>query len=61
MRVKEYRVLEECVERGFDYGWQRAHKHTDTPDEDLIKADVLHAVMREVCDYFAFGADEEEQ
>ena len=33
MKANEYKILEECVERGVDYGYQRAFKHTDNPSE----------------------------
>jgi hypothetical protein len=61
MRVKEYRVLEECIERGIEFGWRRAHKHTDTPDPATIQCDIHHAVMNEMSDFFDFADDEEEQ
>lgn len=54
MRVKTYRVLEECVERGINRGWMKAHKHTDTPSEFGIKDWILDCVMQEVDDYFTF-------
>lgn len=61
MRVKEYQVLVDCVERGINLGWTRAHKHSDTPCEARIKDAMQQAVMLEVCEYFDFAADEEEQ
>ena len=30
MKVKLQRVLEDCLERGITYGYNRAFKHTDT-------------------------------
>lgn len=37
MRVRAYEVLSRAVEDGVEYGWRRAHKHTDTPGQDAIK------------------------
>lgn len=47
-----------AVEEGVKYGWRRAHKHTDRPDADAIKDQIVTGILNEVCEYFAF--DEEE-
>ena len=60
MKVNAYRVLSRAVEEGTDYGWTRAHKHTDKPDEDGIKEEVVQAVINEICEYFKFDEPEEE-
>jgi hypothetical protein len=31
MKPKEYIVLSDAVERGVEYGWNRAYKHTEDP------------------------------
>jgi hypothetical protein len=54
MRVKEYTVLVDCVERGVRYGMSRAHKHTDTPSDDQITSAVIDAVLLEISEYFDF-------
>lgn len=54
MRVRAYEVLSRAVEGGVEYGWRRAHKHTETPGEDAIKEQVIQAVLSEVCEWFAF-------
>jgi hypothetical protein len=36
------------------YGWQRAHKHIDTPDAETIEEQIVSAVLNEVCQYFDF-------
>ena len=53
--VKVYRVLSEAVERGVAYGYNRAHKHTDTPSEEAVKQQVYDAVMQELSEAFDFG------
>jgi hypothetical protein len=35
MKAKEYNLITQCVETGVMLGWNRAHKHTDTPDPDI--------------------------
>lgn len=55
MRVKPYDVLARCIEEGIAYGWNRAHKHTDTPSEDHVKEQMTTAILGEVSEYFDFG------
>ncbi len=54
MRVRTWTVLSDCVEDGIGYGWQRAHKHTDKPDEDALKEAIYDAVTGEISQYFSF-------
>ena len=54
LRVRTYEVLSRAIEEGFEYGWRRAHKHTDTPDEASLKDQVLQGIMNEVCEVFDF-------
>lgn len=54
MKANEYKILDDCVIRGIDAGWNRAHKHTDTPSEYGIKEQIQHYVMLEVCENFNF-------
>ena len=53
-----YRVLEDAVESGVDWGWMHAHKHTDTPSEEQIKDSIRMDVMNEISERFRFGVDE---
>ena len=57
MKVKEYRFMEECVERGTDLGIARAHKHTDTPSATKIVEEVVAAVMTEIAEGWDFDQD----
>ena len=54
LKVDTYKVLDECVERGIEAGWNKAHKHTDTPTEKDIKNQIQHYIMLEICEYFNF-------
>jgi len=58
MRVRAYRVLDECVDKGIIQGWYRAHKHTDSPTEADIKGWILDCVMNEITEYFTFTDEE---
>lgn len=57
MRVKEYTVLSDCVERGVAYGMNRAYKHNDTPTTEQISTAVIDAVMLEIAEYFDFDTE----
>lgn len=52
--VKVYDVLRRAVEEGVGYGYQRAHKYTDTPDEEIVRDRMVEAVMGCICDVFEF-------
>lgn len=54
MRVRVYEVLYRAVDAGVEYGWHRAHKHTDKPDAETIKDQILNAVMSDIGEYFEF-------
>ena len=45
-------LLQEAIEAGVAYGWQRAHKHTSRPGEALVKAEIEKAVTDAVCERF---------
>lgn len=54
MRVNEWTVLSRAIEEGVSYGWQRAHKHTETPDPQLIKETIEWAVENSISEVFTF-------
>ena len=60
MVPKTYALLDRCVEEGIQYGWNRAHKHTDTPDEIWIREQIHQAIMNEISDWFDFKGVENE-
>ncbi len=40
-----YTEVEELVTAGVSWGWNRAHKHTDTPSPEAIQASIVQYVM----------------
>ena len=54
LKVNIYNVLEECIENGINGGWNKAHKHTDNPNEEHIKEQILHYIMLEISEKFKF-------
>ena len=57
MRINAYEVVARAVEEGVAYGWNRAHKHADSPFEDAIKAAIEDAVLSELCNVVQFHED----
>jgi len=59
MRARTYVVLRAAVEDGVAYGYNRAFKHTDTPDEHDVKEAIVQAVLNECCEWFRFDEEDE--
>ena len=58
VRVNVYAVIADAIESGVRYGWGRAHKHTDSPNEETILSSIEDAVMNNLCEVLMFGADQ---
>lgn len=54
IRAKVYPLMQDAVDAGVRYGWNRAHKHDSTPSEDIIVNAITDAVMNEICEKFEF-------
>lgn len=54
VRLKAYPTIEGAVESGVIYGWNRAHKHTDVPDPDYAKEQIVQSIMNELSEIFDF-------
>jgi hypothetical protein len=48
-------VMLDCIEKGIEQGWSRAHKNTDTPKEQEIKHQIAHYIEISVTEYFTFN------
>jgi hypothetical protein len=58
MKPKVYKILELCISRGIDRGWNRAHKHNDNPSEHCIKDSIEENIMNEIAEYFIFDSED---
>ncbi len=58
MRLKTYQLIERIVEEGTEAGYNRAHKHTDTPIEETIKHCIEQYIMQGFDEYFEFNNEE---
>ena len=58
MKPKTYPILVEAVENGVKYGYHRAHKHNDNPDQDQITDAIINAVINEIFEWFDIDDDQ---
>ena len=54
MRVRTSIVLEDCIDKGIELGWNRAYKHVDNPSPDDIKFHIERSISESVSEYFNF-------
>jgi hypothetical protein len=52
MKANEYKVLEEAVDEGVNWGFVKAYKHNQSPSEEEVREAVKAAVMTSVCEWF---------
>jgi acyl-[acyl carrier protein]--UDP-N-acetylglucosamine O-acyltransferase len=55
VRINAYAVISDAVELGVDRGITRAHKHTNSPDINLLRECLYDAVMAELCETLKFS------
>lgn len=60
VRIDAYAVISRAIEEGIGYGWNRAHKHTDTPSRDHILTEIENAIMNSLGEVLKYGEDEDE-
>ena len=60
MKPNIRRLLERAIDDGISYGYHRAHKYTDTPDEDLLAERINHGIWLEIDLIFSFDEEVEE-
>lgn len=58
MKPNFNKVLDEALTLGVGYGVNRAFKHTNNPDPEQIKQQVLDAVWTELYEWFEFEPSE---
>jgi hypothetical protein len=58
IRVDVYGLISDAVTNGLEQGWNRAHKHTDTPPREKILEEMDLAIMNAICEYLHFGPEE---
>ncbi len=59
IRMLSYQVMARAVDEGVCYGYRRAHKHTDAPDEETLTMAIYDAVLSSICEVFEFDEPSE--
>jgi len=54
IRLDAYKIINDSIDRSINYGWNRAHKHTDSPSVELIKEEISKAIMNDLCELINF-------
>ena len=54
MKVNTRLVLEDCINKGLDAGYRRAHKHVENPSEGVIKDTIANEIWLYIDEYFNF-------
>ena len=52
IRVRAYPILARAVEEGVAAGYRHAHKHTDTPSEELLREHLERDVLSAISEVF---------
>ena len=60
MKANLRKILERAIEEGIAYGYHRAHKYTDTPDENLMIERISYAIWLEIDENFTFDEEVED-
>lgn len=59
MKVNVRAVLEDCINKGIDAGFRRAHKHVENPTEGFLKEKIAEEIWLNLDTYFNFEGDGE--
>ena len=54
MRINARAVLEDCINKGLDAGYRRAHKHVENPSEGAIKDAIANEIWLYIDEMFNF-------
>ena len=57
MKANVRALLTACIDTGISFGWNRAHKHTDEPNEHRIQEEIENAIWHEIDQYFVFDSE----
>ena len=58
MKPKIRAILATAIDEGIRYGWHRAHKHTDIPDEHHVQCEIDNAIWNAIHEVFEFNEEE---
>jgi len=52
MKPKFVVILDQCIKTALNVGWERAHKHTETPTKEQILDRIEMAIWDEIHEFF---------
>jgi len=65
MKVREYQLMEDCVEQGIRYGISRAYKYLDDPDKfpsrEVFESNLHREIMNAISEKFIFEGNDYEE
>ena len=56
LRLNTYAIISRAVEEGTELGYNRSHKHTDTPTPAVMQSSIYEAIMELLCEVIEFEA-----
>jgi len=60
MKPNIRKILERAIDEGISYGYHRAHKYTDFPDEHLLAERINYGIWLEIDAIFSFDEEVED-
>lgn len=54
MKPNTRALLEHCIERGIEAGYNHAHKHTDKPSSEHLRNQIEQYIWLEIDQFFVF-------
>ena len=60
-KLNAYEIIYRAVEEGVEYGWNRAHKHVDDPNDLLIKQSMIEGVTNALSEVLVYDDKGEEK
>ena len=57
LQPKTYPILVQAIEEGVLYGYNRAHKHEDKPDELFLIETITKSTLESILEWFDIAAE----
>jgi hypothetical protein len=57
--AKTRTIMGDCIGQGIETGWRRAHKHTETPNEEHVFASIESAIWERLDAVFCIDDPQE--
>jgi len=54
IRLDVYKIIDDTIYTAIQYGYSRAHKHTETPSKDHLIEEIHKAIMNDLSEILNF-------